>query len=91
MSIRSEDENASSMFHFTSKVRSMKHGIGCRKLQPLEKKFLLAAEHGDIPTVKRYERTLHAPSAPASGATSSSPWRSSHCVLTGLTPWPDGG
>ncbi|KAH9373927.1 hypothetical protein HPB48_001103 [Haemaphysalis longicornis] len=53
MSIRSEDENASSMFHFTSKVRSMKHGIGCRKLHPLEKKFLLAAEHGDIPTVKR--------------------------------------
>ncbi|KAK8779999.1 hypothetical protein V5799_018656 [Amblyomma americanum] len=54
MSIRSEDENTSSMFHFTSKVRSMKHGIVTRKLHPLEKKYLLAAEHGDIPTVTRY-------------------------------------
>ncbi|KAK8777751.1 hypothetical protein V5799_020907, partial [Amblyomma americanum] len=53
MSIRSEDENTSSMFHFTSKVRSMKHGIVTRKLHPLEKKYLLAAEHGDIPTVTR--------------------------------------
>ncbi|KAL1434873.1 hypothetical protein MTO96_001752 [Rhipicephalus appendiculatus] len=53
LSIRSEDENTSSMFHFTSKVRSMKHGIASRKLSPLEKKYLLAAEHGDIPTVSR--------------------------------------
>ncbi|XP_049268143.1 transient-receptor-potential-like protein [Rhipicephalus sanguineus] len=53
LSIRSEDENTSSMFHFTSKVRSMKHGIASRKLTPLEKKYLLAAEHGDIPTVSR--------------------------------------
>lgn len=54
LSIRSEDENTSSLFHFTSKVRSMKHGIASRKLTPLEKKYLLAAEHGDIPTVTRY-------------------------------------
>ncbi|XP_037567454.2 transient-receptor-potential-like protein [Dermacentor silvarum] len=53
LSIRSEDENTSSLFHFTSKVRSMKHGIASRKLTPLEKKYLLAAEHGDIPTVNR--------------------------------------
>ncbi|CAN8012441.1 unnamed protein product, partial [Ixodes pacificus] len=54
MSIISEDEKAPTMFHFTSKVRSLKHGPGGRKLHPLEKKYLLAAEHGDIPTVKRY-------------------------------------
>ncbi|XP_040069320.1 transient-receptor-potential-like protein isoform X1 [Ixodes scapularis] len=53
MSIISEDEKAPTMFHFTSKVRSLKHGPGGRKLHPLEKKYLLAAEHGDIPTVKR--------------------------------------
>ncbi|XP_064481669.1 transient-receptor-potential-like protein isoform X2 [Ornithodoros turicata] len=50
---KQEDDTQVSMFHFTSKGRMLKHNTTSRKLHPLEKKYLLAAEHGDIPTVQK--------------------------------------